>query len=123
MDKLLIIIFSLTFSFSATAQTVNEAKPAGPVALILGKSGGEIAKEELLKADGISLSDGGKINEYTVVRGAKGKQPWEGRYSMCEFPESVRQIIKDLQPGNKLYFENIKSGNRKIPSIVFIIIK
>ena len=124
MKNLFSILIAMTLSFLSFSQftvgqiTNNENTKK---ALILGKSGGSITKDLLLRAETLDLSmSEQQITSFVVSTSCKNKEP---RAIFNDKNNEITKEIKDLiglvELGCNVYFEKIKLGTKKIPAIVF----
>jgi hypothetical protein len=84
-----------------------------PHASVDGKTG-SMTKEELMNAKGIVLSDTSlKVTEFKFSIAGKGVNYQEFATRGSELNEQMKEALKDVQPGAKIYIEYIKYSDRE----------
>ncbi len=97
----------------------------GPRATIAGKSGGEISKKELLAATGITVNCA-NLKSYTVSVVLDEKTVLQKNGTGTKFDDEIRDVLRDVKPGQKVYFERIigmtEEGREfKMPNMIFTV--
>jgi hypothetical protein len=130
------ICLFIIFSTQLSAQDISNLKQGNSQTIkaevqINKKSGGTIAKKELLEASGLSLTSVYdslfQISSFRLTRIRQGEIPVEeSNQSNGELTETMKTIINNSQKGDKIYFEYIKckasDGTiRSMPALSFLI--
>ncbi len=86
-----------------------------PVAMIAGRNGGYVSKNEFLKQDKVLVMMADfdfdlnfEIVEFTVSSGAEAEYKPEFKSNSNKITEAQKELIEQLLPGDKVYLQDIK---------------
>ena len=98
---------------------------SSPVALIAGKNGGNISKEEFLKAEKVTCTEGYRITEFKLSTSGKGVGYHEFERKGEYFSPEMIAAVQQLPTGGKIFIEYIRArpenseGTRQIAPLAF----